>query len=305
MATDSLPPLGPDVEVAPPANAREDIYGLHGVDLREKALPIRPGDLTRLLMAQPGLSADDRRLLGRLGARLGCYFHDEFYQRLRDLKETYAPLDPDSDYAYIPGHTRPRHRDARRGVPGPLRVDPRTGQLSPAQQRRHQGGDRGAERTRAQLRARLHPVRAPQGLRPGLHEADPDLAEHQDQVPQADRDPRRLSAPDRDPQVPRGDRPRPARPQRRRLPADVQGRPARRHGDAPARAGNSGQDAVGRQGPDRLAADGRPADRRRQAPARRDPLPRAARHRPLRAAERGRELVLRVPPGQAQAPLLR
>ena len=28
---------------------------LPGIDVRERALPIRPGDLTRLLMAQPDL----------------------------------------------------------------------------------------------------------------------------------------------------------------------------------------------------------------------------------------------------------
>jgi hypothetical protein len=110
MATDSLPPLGPDSEVEaaldPAPSASEDVYGLHGVDLREKALPIRPGDLTRLLVAQPGLSGEERRLLARFGPRLGAFFHNEFYQRLIDLKETYAPLDPDSDYAYIEGHTR-------------------------------------------------------------------------------------------------------------------------------------------------------------------------------------------------------
>ncbi len=111
MATDSLPPVGPEIEAeAEPAvdshSANEDVYGLHGVDLREKALPIRPGDLTRLLLAQPDLSDNDRRLLGKFGPRLGSFFHNEFYQRLRDLKETYAALDPDSDYAHIEGHSR-------------------------------------------------------------------------------------------------------------------------------------------------------------------------------------------------------
>ena len=89
MATDSLPKLGPDVEVELPADSHahafEDVYGLHGVDLREKALPIRPGDLTRLLVAQPGLSGEERTLLARFGPRLGSYFHNEFYARLRDL----------------------------------------------------------------------------------------------------------------------------------------------------------------------------------------------------------------------------
>ncbi len=117
MATDALSPLEPEALVAdesaeigvalppgsPPLSA---VLGLPGADVREKALPIRPGDLTRLLLAQPGLPEVDRLRLAQLGPMLGSYFHHEFYQRLRDLKELYGPLDPDSDYAVIPDHTR-------------------------------------------------------------------------------------------------------------------------------------------------------------------------------------------------------
>ena len=38
---------------------------------------------------------------------LGATFHSEFYERLRELKELYAPLDPDADYVTLAGHTRP------------------------------------------------------------------------------------------------------------------------------------------------------------------------------------------------------
>ncbi len=96
----------PDVELPPDAPPIADTLDLPAADLREKALPIRPGDLTRLLVAQPGLAADDRKRLARFGPRLGAHFHQEFYRRLRALKESYAPLDPDSDYAQIAGHTR-------------------------------------------------------------------------------------------------------------------------------------------------------------------------------------------------------
>lgn len=109
MATDASPPLDPSIEIELPAGApptHHEVYELAGTDLREKALPIRPGDLTRLLLAQPGLAEAERAALARLCPRLGSLFHHEFYQRLRDLKETYAPLDPDSDYAHIEGHTR-------------------------------------------------------------------------------------------------------------------------------------------------------------------------------------------------------
>ena len=111
MATESLhPSVDPEedaeiiADLPPIAGAP---LSLPNIDVRERALPIRPGDLTRLLIAQPDLSAEDRDLLGKLGALLGAIFHTELYARLRDLKELYSPLDPDSDYVRLPHHSRP------------------------------------------------------------------------------------------------------------------------------------------------------------------------------------------------------
>ena len=112
MATDSIQPsVNPEDEVAtedalPPPLA--ETLSLPTIDNRERALPIRPADLTRLLMAQPDLTEGDREKLGKLGPLLGAVFHSEFFGLLRELKERYSPLDPDSDYIHIPGHSRPR-----------------------------------------------------------------------------------------------------------------------------------------------------------------------------------------------------
>jgi hypothetical protein len=95
-----------DFELPPGAPPVAETLDLPCVDVRERALPIRPGDLTRLLAAQPGLSEAERDGLVRLGTRLGAEFHQEFYRRLRTLKEAYAPLDPDSDYVQIAGHSQ-------------------------------------------------------------------------------------------------------------------------------------------------------------------------------------------------------
>ncbi len=84
----------------------DQTFQIKSIDVREKALPIRPGDLTRLLLAQPGLTAEERDALGRLGLILGAVFHSEFYDRIRELKELYGPLDPDSDYVKIRDHSR-------------------------------------------------------------------------------------------------------------------------------------------------------------------------------------------------------
>ena len=111
MATESQQPsVDPeeDVEIVedlPPVAGAP--LSLPNIDVRERALPIRPGDLTRLLIAQPDLSPGERDLLGKLGALLGAVFHTELYARLRDLKELYSPLDPDSDYVKLPHHSRP------------------------------------------------------------------------------------------------------------------------------------------------------------------------------------------------------
>ena len=113
MATDSFQPsVDPEdeVEVAeamPPL--MNETLSLPVIDVRERALPIRPGDLTRLLMAQPDLSDEDRDKLGKLGPLLGAIFHNEFFARLRELKELYSPLDPDSDYIKLPKHSRIRN----------------------------------------------------------------------------------------------------------------------------------------------------------------------------------------------------
>jgi hypothetical protein len=83
-------------------------FQLPGIDNRERALPIRQGDLTRMLLAEPELNAGDRCQLEALGKILSATFHSEFFERLRQLKELYAPLDPDADYAVLPEYSPPR-----------------------------------------------------------------------------------------------------------------------------------------------------------------------------------------------------
>ncbi|GAC1466121.1 MAG: hypothetical protein NVSMB9_06370 [Isosphaeraceae bacterium] len=87
-------------------------FSLPGLNDRERALPVRQGDLTRLLLAQPGLSEDDRKKLEQFGKLLGATFHSEFFEKLRELKELYAPLDPDSDYVTLKDHSLPFSEDS-------------------------------------------------------------------------------------------------------------------------------------------------------------------------------------------------
>jgi len=96
---------GPVAEFEPRAPAFE--FQLPGIDNRERSLPIRQGDLTRMLLAEPGLSPRERERLAAFGEILGSTFHSEFYGKLKELKELYAPIDPDSDYVTLKDHTRP------------------------------------------------------------------------------------------------------------------------------------------------------------------------------------------------------
>ena len=145
-------------------------------------------------------------------------------------------------------------RAIRRGIPRPLRGRPGEGELPRARPPGHRGGRLGAQRERADLHPGFRALRTPEDLRSRLYADHPDVSERKDEIPEADRLPGRLPAAGHRVEVQARHEARPVRPLRRRLPPDVQGRPARRHGDAPARAGDEGPDALDRQGPDRLAA---------------------------------------------------
>ena len=230
------------------------VLRLPGIDNRERALPIRQGDLSRLLLAEPGLSDEDRKLLEEFGRILGATFHSEFFGKLRELKELYAPLDPDADYVTLEGHTRPRNERSDEEFLVPFEATLEQANYRELDLQVIEAGRLGAQRERADLHPGLQPLRAPEDLRARLYADHADVSERKDQVPEADRPSGRLPAADHRVEVQARHEARPVRPLRRRLPADVQGRAARRHGDAPARAGDEGPDALDRQGPDRLAA---------------------------------------------------
>ena len=81
-------------------------------DARDRSIPLRTGDLARLLLADPALAPADREGLSQLVRMFGAVFHYEFYAWLTELKELYAPIDPDADTIPIPGRTRVLTDDA-------------------------------------------------------------------------------------------------------------------------------------------------------------------------------------------------
>jgi hypothetical protein len=64
---------------------------------REYFIPLRKGDLLALLLADPALTADERALGRQVAAMVTARLHYDFHRTLEELKEAYAPFDPDAD----------------------------------------------------------------------------------------------------------------------------------------------------------------------------------------------------------------
>src|SRR5262245_16911213 len=70
---------------------------------REHFLPIRKADLVDLLCRSKSvgsgklLTAGEQDQFRRFCTILAAYYHYEFLRRLDDLKDSYAPFDPDRD----------------------------------------------------------------------------------------------------------------------------------------------------------------------------------------------------------------
>ena len=111
---------------APPPDDRADALApdetMFKVEAYDRSIPLRTGDLARLLLAEPGLTADDRDALGDFLKMLGAILHYEFHDWLNDLKELYAPIDPDSECAHLAGHSRPRTEQVDEQFLGPFEV---------------------------------------------------------------------------------------------------------------------------------------------------------------------------------------
>jgi hypothetical protein len=77
----------------------------------ERVIPLRTADLTRRLRADPSLSPTESNLLDQLGRLLAAVFHHEYHAWLTELKDLYAPLDPDSDCIHLRAGTIERSQE--------------------------------------------------------------------------------------------------------------------------------------------------------------------------------------------------
>lgn len=75
---------------------------------REQFIPLRKADLLRLLMEQPTLTSTEREQFSQLCRLLEATFHYEYHQRWEELKNAYAPFDPDADT--LPGEVLDENR---------------------------------------------------------------------------------------------------------------------------------------------------------------------------------------------------
>jgi hypothetical protein len=97
----------PPVDDKPDGPAPLILPGL-GVDseVTERAIPVRTADLRRLVLAEADNSPVERQQLGQLIKLLQALFHHEYQSWLEELKDLYAPFDPDADVIDLGEHSR-------------------------------------------------------------------------------------------------------------------------------------------------------------------------------------------------------
>jgi hypothetical protein len=66
---------------------------------REHFIPLRPADLVQKLADDPAVTIFDREQFRRFCQLVEATIHHEYHSRLAELKNSYAPFDPDSDAA--------------------------------------------------------------------------------------------------------------------------------------------------------------------------------------------------------------
>jgi hypothetical protein len=79
---------------------------------REHFIPLRKADLVKLLASDADLSDEQHEKFAQLCRLLEATFHHEYHQRLEELKDVYAPFDPDAD-TQSPAPLSPAERNHR------------------------------------------------------------------------------------------------------------------------------------------------------------------------------------------------
>jgi hypothetical protein len=101
LSTSAAEPGGDDASLS----SEDGAIGFSPED-RERTIPLRVADLNHLLKSDPHLSDEDRERWTQFSRLVAAVFHHEFHGKLQELKERYAPLDPDSDCVNLHDHSR-------------------------------------------------------------------------------------------------------------------------------------------------------------------------------------------------------
>lgn len=70
-------------------------------------IPFRRTDVVAMLLADGTLSTEDKERFLQVKDRIESYFHQEFYEIKQQLKDVYAPLDPDADTRLVAEFRQP------------------------------------------------------------------------------------------------------------------------------------------------------------------------------------------------------
>ncbi|HEU5118527.1 MAG TPA: hypothetical protein VFT74_18100, partial [Isosphaeraceae bacterium] len=87
---------------------------------RERSIPIRSADLTRRFRSDPAFSTTEREDLDSFGRLLRAIYHEQFHDWLLQLKDFYAPLDPDTDCVELTHGSRVHSEDLDESFLGPF-----------------------------------------------------------------------------------------------------------------------------------------------------------------------------------------
>jgi hypothetical protein len=87
---------GPAPMRAPSSVARELPHDRSARPL-EHFIPLRKSDLVRMLTNDPALELHEREAFAQFCQLVDATIHHEFHQHLEELKDAYAPFDPDAD----------------------------------------------------------------------------------------------------------------------------------------------------------------------------------------------------------------
>lgn len=80
-----------------PSSVANELPRDKGARPLEHFIPIRKSDLVRMLQNDPLLELHEREAFSHFCKLLEATLHHQFHQHLEELKDAYAPFDPDAE----------------------------------------------------------------------------------------------------------------------------------------------------------------------------------------------------------------